>query len=70
MDSYWQKKNNIYYCYILYPVQMSEKSNKVTGFENPFSKVTLIRREILFRAQLVCILLNIIWHGEIMGSLS
>ena len=49
---------------------MSEKSNKVTGFENPFSRVTLIRREILFRAQLVCILLNIIWHGEIMGSLS
>lgn len=34
---------------------MSEKSNKVTGFENPFSKVTLIGREILFRAQLVCI---------------
>ena len=52
MDSYWQKKYNIYYCYILYPVQMSEKSTKSSGFENTFSKMMLIRRDILVQSSI------------------
>ena len=52
MDSYWQKKYNIYYCYILYPVQMSKKSTKSSGFENTFSKVMLIRRDILVQSSI------------------
>lgn len=47
IDSYWQVKYNIYYCYTLYFIQMNEKAKKSISVENACLKVKLIKRVLL-----------------------